>query len=98
LGFGWHGHLSANTKSALARKGSAAKDALRSFSAAGQYALRYLITSAAATGQHRYIGYTDDLRQRVADHNAGKNISTALAFEQYLKSGSGHAFANKRLW
>ncbi len=24
--------------------------------------------------------------------------SKALAFEQYLKSGSGHAFANKRLW
>jgi predicted GIY-YIG superfamily endonuclease len=22
----------------------------------------------------------------------------ALAFESYLKSGSGHAFANKRLW
>jgi putative endonuclease len=24
--------------------------------------------------------------------------TTALAFERYLKSGSGHAFANKRLW
>ena len=24
--------------------------------------------------------------------------SKATAFEQYLKSGSGHAFANKRLW
>jgi len=24
--------------------------------------------------------------------------SKAVEFEQYLKSGSGHAFANKRLW
>jgi putative endonuclease len=23
-----------------------------------------------------YVGYSDDLRQRVADHNKGKNIST----------------------
>jgi putative endonuclease len=65
----------------------------------------------------RYVGYTDDLRRRMKDHNAGKNLSTArrwtwtlrtylafpsmmqaLAFERYLKSGSGHAFAKKRLW
>jgi putative endonuclease len=65
----------------------------------------------------RYVGYTDDLRQRMADHNSGRNPSTALhrpwclqtylafatklqalAFEHYLKSGSGHAFARKRLW
>jgi len=70
-----------------------------------------------STPNKRYTGYTEDLRQRVADHNAGKNASTApfrpwqlrtyhafsskplaLAFERYLKSGSGHAFANKRLW
>jgi len=25
----------------------------------------------------RYIGYTEDLRRRLADHNSGKNISTA---------------------
>jgi predicted GIY-YIG superfamily endonuclease len=25
----------------------------------------------------RYIGFTEDLRQRLADHNAGKNTSTA---------------------
>ena len=29
---------------------------------------------------------------------AFKNKSTALAFEKYLKSHSGKAFANKRLW
>ena len=26
------------------------------------------------------------------------NESKAIAFEKYLKSGSGNAFANKRLW
>ncbi len=76
----------------------------------------YLIESKSSAGK-RYIGYTEDLRQRVADHTAGKNDSTApfrpwrlrtylafstkpqaLAFERYLKSGSGHAFASKRLW
>jgi len=76
----------------------------------------YLIESISASSA-RYTGYTDDLKQRLHDHNAGKNVSTvlnrpwrlktylafstkvqALAFERYLKSGSGHAFANKRLW
>jgi putative endonuclease len=76
----------------------------------------YLIESTSSEGK-RYIGYTDNLRQRIADHNSGKNVSTtahrpwrlrtylafstkdqALAFEHYLKSGSGHAFAHKRLW
>ena len=76
----------------------------------------YLIESES-NPRKRYVGYSDDLRQRLADHNAGKNVSTAphrswrlqtylafstkahaLAFEHYLKSGSGHAFANKRLW
>jgi predicted GIY-YIG superfamily endonuclease len=27
-----------------------------------------------------------------------KNEAAAIAFEKYLKSGSGNAFANKRLW
>ena len=63
------------------------------------------------------MGVTSDLRQRIADHNAGKSPHTskympwklvtyvafsdeqkAEAFERYLKSGSGHAFARKRLW
>ena len=65
----------------------------------------------------RYVGATADLRQRLAEHNAGKSLHTskyapwklvtyvafsdrpkAEAFERYLKSGSGHAFAGKRLW
>jgi predicted GIY-YIG superfamily endonuclease len=76
----------------------------------------YLIESTSVS-RARYTGYTDDLKQRLRDHNLGKNVSTALhrpwrlktylafstkfqalAFERYLKSGSGHAFANKRLW
>lgn len=76
----------------------------------------YLLESEP-TPSKRHTGYTGNLRQRVADHNAGRNVSTApfrpwqlrtylafsskplaLAFERYLKSGSGHAFAKKRFW
>ena len=64
-----------------------------------------------------YIGFSADLKQRLKDHNAGKNRYTAplrpwklvfyaafaaeekaRAFEAYLKTGSGAAFGNKRLW
>jgi putative endonuclease len=67
--------------------------------------------------EQRYTGFTEDLRQRLHDHNRGCNASTskfrpwrlegyvafdskfaALAFERYLKTGSGHAFRRKRLW
>jgi predicted GIY-YIG superfamily endonuclease len=76
----------------------------------------YLLQSQSAPGQ-RYVGITADLKQRLAQHNAGSSPHTskfvpwklvtyiafsderkAGAFEQYLKSGSGHAFARKRLW
>lgn len=76
----------------------------------------YLLESESKPGK-RYVGYSKDLRQRVASHNAGTNVSTApyrpwrvrtylaftskqqaLEFERYLKSGSGHAFADRRLW
>ena len=76
----------------------------------------YLLESEAFVGQ-RYIGLTTNLKQRLADHNAGKSSHTseytpwrlvtyvafadlarARAFERNLKSGSGHAFAKKRLW
>lgn len=36
----------------------------------------YLMESLLNDGK-RYIGYTEDLRRRLADHNSGKNISTA---------------------
>jgi len=76
----------------------------------------YLLSSHRDPQKH-YVGFTHDLKTRVASHNAGQNLSTAphrpwdiaayfafpderkaLAFETYLKSGSGHAFANQRLW
>ena len=76
----------------------------------------YLLQSKSAICQ-RYVGVTSDLKQRLAEHNAGKSPHTskylpwklvtyvalsdeqkAETFERYLKSGSGHAFARKRLW
>lgn len=76
----------------------------------------YLLESISASGQ-RYVGLSEDLKRRLAEHNAGKSSHTskyapwrlvsyvafsderkATAFERYLKSGSGHAFANKRFW
>jgi predicted GIY-YIG superfamily endonuclease len=76
----------------------------------------YLLESESFQGQ-RYVGMASDVKQRLADHNAGKSGHTskfgpwrvvtyvafsdrqkAEAFERYLKSGSGHAFARKRLW
>jgi len=75
----------------------------------------YLLQSESVIG--RYVGVMSDLKQRLADHNAGKSPHTskyvpwklvtyvafsddqkAETFERYLKSGSGHAFAKKRLW
>lgn len=63
-----------------------------------------------------YVGVTDDLKSRLAKHNAGDVPHTskyrpwrvktyvafsderqALAFERYLKTASGRAFAKKRL-
>ena len=66
---------------------------------------------------HRfYVGFTEDLAQRLHAHNAGQCPHTskhrpwqikaaigysdreqALAFERYLKTPSGRAFAKKRL-
>ena len=76
----------------------------------------YLIQSESNPRQG-YTGYTTNLKQRMAAHNAGNSAHTAKykpwklisyhafvnkhqaqAFEYYLKTGSGHAFANKRLW
>jgi putative endonuclease len=68
------------------------------------------------TSKHYYVGVTDNLRSRLARHNAGDVSHTskyrpwrlktyvafsdgnrALAFERYLKTASGRAFAKKRL-
>lgn len=76
----------------------------------------YLIISINSPKQ-TYIGFTEDLKTRLKDHNSGKSKHTAKfapwelisyhafneekrarEFEYYLKTGSGRAFANKRLW
>ena len=63
-----------------------------------------------------YVGFTENLTNRLKEHNSGKlpntkrylpwkiksahafpSKSKALAFETYLKSPSGRAFAKKRL-
>jgi predicted GIY-YIG superfamily endonuclease len=35
---------------------------------------------------------------RIVTYMAFSDETKAMEFERYLKSGSGHAFANKRLW
>lgn len=64
-----------------------------------------------------YIGFTNNLAQRIKKHNEGGSVYTAelrpwklityigfddkfkaQEFEKYIKIGSGHAFAQKRLW
>ena len=63
-----------------------------------------------------YTGLTCDLKNRLAEHNAGRVLHTskftpweirtatafkskerAVAFERYLKSGSGRAFLHRHL-
>jgi putative endonuclease len=75
----------------------------------------YIIRSETHSDQ-TYVGFTEDLRQRLTTHNQGGSQHTAkfipwrlefycafrlkakaLAFEGYLKSHSGKAFASKRL-
>lgn len=76
----------------------------------------YLIQSEK-NPERRYVGLTENLRRRVAQHNSQESWHTspwtpwrlvaaiwfaepdkAEAFENYLKSGSGRAFAARRLW
>lgn len=75
----------------------------------------YILRSRSSPEQE-YTGASENLRERIAAHNAGKSPHTAkyrpwrllwycafpdkeiaLAFERYLKSHSGRAFAKKRL-
>ncbi|MCU0667644.1 MAG: GIY-YIG nuclease family protein [Patescibacteria group bacterium] len=76
----------------------------------------YVYILKSLNNNEKYIGYTEDLNNRLTDHNSGKSKHTskykpwkviwycafedkehAIAFEKYLKSGSGKAFASKRL-
>jgi putative endonuclease len=78
--------------------------------------VKYVYILESLDAQHFYVGITDDLRARLAKHNAGEvphtskhgpwrlktyiafsNKAQAIAFERYLKSASGRAFAKKRL-
>jgi putative endonuclease len=78
--------------------------------------MKYVYILESLDSQHFYVGITDDLRARLAKHNASEVPHTskygpwrirtyvafsdehlAIAFEKYLKSGSGRAFAKKRL-
>ncbi len=78
--------------------------------------MKYVYILNSIEGEHFYVGVTDDLRARLAQHNAGEVPYTskfkpwklktyiafsdekmAFAFEHYLKSASGRAFAKKRL-
>jgi predicted GIY-YIG superfamily endonuclease len=80
-----------------------------------QFFYVYLLRSECSPC-HFYVGFTENLAQRLNEHNDGKLPNTArfrpwqvksahafrdkgraLAFEKYLKSASGRAFAKKRL-
>jgi putative endonuclease len=74
--------------------------------------VKYVYILESLDSKHFYVGITDDLRARLAKHNAGEvphtskyrpwrlriafsDEKSAFAFEKYLKSGSGRAFATK---
>jgi predicted GIY-YIG superfamily endonuclease len=78
--------------------------------------MKYVYIIQTCDGQHHYVGPTDDLKARLARHDAGEvphtskygpwhlktyiafdNRDAAVAFEKYLKTASGRAFAKKRL-
>jgi predicted GIY-YIG superfamily endonuclease len=78
--------------------------------------MKYVYIVESLISEHFYVGITEDLRARLAKHNAGEVTHTAkhkpwqiktylafsdekqaFAFERYLKSASGRAFAKKRL-
>ena len=77
--------------------------------------MKYVYILVSESGEHFYVGVTDDVLARLAVHNGGHVTHTAkhrpwklrtyiafseedraFAFERYLKSGSGRAFASKR--
>lgn len=76
----------------------------------------YVYILQSLDGLNFYTGMTEELRGRLAKHNAGSvphtskyrpwrlktyvafsDSAQAAAFERYLKSASGRAFAKKRL-
>jgi len=82
----------------------------------GRGTVKYVYILESLDSNHFYVGITDDLRARLAKHNAREvphtskygpwRIKTyiafsdekqAVAFEKYLTTASGRAFAKKRL-
>lgn len=78
--------------------------------------MHYIYILRSLKDKSIYVGYTENLKQRLTEHNSKKAVYTsahspynlqwycafldkkkALDFEKYLKHGSGHAFAKKRL-
>ena len=47
----------------------------------GQNLIMYYVyvLETIVTPKKRYVGFTEDLRSRLRDHNSGKNISTATS-------------------
>jgi predicted GIY-YIG superfamily endonuclease len=81
----------------------------------GAASVKYVYILESESGEHFYVGVTDDLDARLKTHNAGRVRHTAkykpwklrtyiafvdddraFAFERFLKSASGRAFAAKR--
>jgi putative endonuclease len=77
--------------------------------------VKYVYILQTESGDHFYVGVTDDIGSRLKAHNSGHVPHTskfgpwlmrtyvafsdeqrAFAFERYLKSASGRAFATKR--
>lgn len=75
----------------------------------------YIINSLV-NKDRMYVGFTQDVKNRLAEHNSSECVHTAkyrpwklctyvyfdekekaLAFENYLKSGSGRSFAKRHL-
>ena len=76
----------------------------------------YVYFLKSSSSDFRYVGYTSNLKKRIAEHNNGNNKSTkhytpldldtfvavktevlAKELEKYFKTGSGIAFARKRI-
>lgn len=95
-------------------RGEAQRSRARMMSMLGGF--HYVYTLEDESGLRFYVGLTDDLKGRLARHNAGavphtakyrpwriktatafRDRDRAAAFERYLKSSSGRAFAKKRL-
>jgi putative endonuclease len=89
----------------------------RSESEGGRFVHYVYLIRSSEFPERTYIGFTADLKKRMATHNSGgskhtaqyrpwalvsyhtfADEQTARAFEHYLKTGSGQAFAKKRLW